>query len=225
LSPVMWPSAVVLSRWLISNSSVLSKANRILEIGAGCGLVGLLAARMTKKQRALTTLDGSASTNDDSPPCEVILSDFNHTVLENLERNIALNEVENLCRTAGLDFYQQPGTGQTGWKDMGGHAQSPVDVILAADMICQPSDALYAANTIHDALKPDGRAYVVCADAAHRFGVDHFERECSRVGLQLKSCSVGDHYPSLVQGDDMHKTAGFIDGMNLTMFFIEKPNQ
>jgi len=221
---VMWPSAVVLSRWLVSNPSILSKASRILEIGAGCGLVGLLAARVVQKQRCMQTRATSICTND-AIPCDLLLSDFNRTVLDNLERNIALNEVEDICHTVGLDFYQQTGTSQNGWKDMEGHAQAPVDVILAADMICQPSDALYAANTIHDALKPGGQAYVVCADSAHRFGVDHFASECNRVGLQLKSCSVAEQYPSLVQGDDMHKTAGFVDGMNLTMFFIEKLNQ
>ena len=225
----MWPSAVVLSRWLLSNPSVLSQASSVLELGAGCGLSGLLAACLMKQQQQLSsTRDSDARTTleqVDKP--QLLLSDFNPTVLENLDRNIAVNEVDDLCQTIGLDFFQQSGTSHSGWQDMEGHQQAPVDVVLAADMICQPADAVCAANTLHDALKSGGRAYVVCADAAHRFGVDHFAQECHRAGLQVQARNVADLYndASLAEGSDMEKTSGFVSGMNLTMFFIEKPNQ
>lgn len=220
----MWPSAVVLSRWLISNQSILQSKppQRILEIGAGCGLCGLLAARLQQQQSS----DASTRQDDASDSTKVLLSDFNGTVLENLDRNIALNGVQDSCRTVGLDFYQQSGTSCTGWKDMNGVIQSPVDVVLAADMICQPSDAVSAANTIHDTLRCGGHAYVVCADATHRFGVDHFARECQRVGLLVETHNVADLYNGkLLQGADMEKTAGYVNGMSLTMFLIEKPKQ
>lgn len=184
-----------------------------MEIGAGCGLVGLLAARLQQSKAA----DASSS--------EILLSDFNPTVLENLDRNIALNGVADSCQTVGLDFYQQSGVSCDGWLDMDGRTQSPVDVVLAADMICQPSDAVYAANTIHDTLRCGGQAYVVCADAAHRFGVDQFARECKRVGLLVTTENVANMYDGqLVQGSDMEKTAGFVGGMSLTLFLIEKLN-
>lgn len=217
----MWPSAVVLSRWLLSNPAVLSQVSSVLEIGAGCGLVGLLAARLMQKQQLQLLLQLQST----DQTCEVLLSDFNRTVLDNLEGNIALNEVMDLCQTVGLDFYQQSGTSHNGWIDMQGHVRAPVDVVLAADMICQPADAVCAANTVHDALRSGGRAYVVCADTAHRYGVDHFAKECVRVGLKVEAQSVADLHSDLLQGTDMEKTAGFVKGMNLTMFFIEKPNQ
>lgn len=228
----MWPSAVVLSRWLLSNPAVLAQASHVLEIGAGCGLVGLLAARMMQKQQSADSSTGtSTSTTTDSskssPSRQIRLTDFNRTVLQNLERNIALNEVSDICSTVGLDFYQQSGHSHQGWIDVEGHAQVSADVVLAADMICQPSDAVCAANTVHDALRSGGRAYVVCADAAHRYGVDQFANECARVGLKVTAKSVSELYPheNLVGGSDIEKTAGFVKGMNLTMFFIEKPNQ
>jgi hypothetical protein len=154
---------------------------------------------------------------------QVLLSDFNEKVLENLERNIALNEVTGICRRIGLDFYQQSGTSRNGWKSMDDELQAPVDIILAADMICQPSDAVFAANTISDALASNGKAYVVCADAAHRFGVDHFVAECQRVGLHITAEQlVGTEY---FQGPDLEKTSGYVSGMSLTLFRVEKPNQ
>ena len=197
-----------------------------MEIGAGCGLVGLLAARLLQKQweqssNTKTVIKGKKST----PKPRVILTDFNRKVLDNLQSNISLNEVEDICETTGLDFYQQSGTSQSGWLDMEGQQRAAVPIILAADMICQPADATCAARTIHDALVSGGKAYVVCADAAHRFGVDHFARECAAVGLDVTAQSVADLCPALVQGPDMEKTTGYVEGMNLTMFFIEKPKQ
>ena len=49
----------------------------------------------------------------------------------------------------------------------------------------QSKDAVAVANTIQHLLVPGGKAIVVSADAKHRFGVDRFESECLRVGLQI----------------------------------------
>ena len=74
----------------------------------------------------------------------VILTDFNQKVLENLGRNIALNNVADKCIVKGLDFDQQSGscsldtaTAGTatatrtatsgGWKDLSGAVHAPVD--------------------------------------------------------------------------------------------------
>ena len=226
----MWPSAVVLSQWLLTNPSVV-RGKRVLEIGAGCGLTGLVAARLQKHYAK----ECSDNHNNHTDPLmlsdgkrqhqEVILSDFNTTVLQNLERNIALNNVETGCSVVGLDFYEQSGAASQ-WKDMNGVEREQVDVILAADMICQPADAVGAANTIHDALLPGGRAIVVCADSEHRFGVEIFESECRRVGLEITARDVGDMYEGkLYSSGGMEQTAGYVEGMSLTMFFIEKALQ
>jgi predicted nicotinamide N-methyase len=220
----MWPSAVVLSQWLVTNPSVV-RGKRVLEIGAGCGLTGLVAARLQKQYKEC---------DNDSDPLmpdgqmqqhqEVILSDFNTTVLQNLQRNVALNNVTEGCSVVGLDFYEQSGTANV-WKDMNGVEREQVDVVLAADMICQPADAVGAANTLYDALRPGGRAIVVCADAAHRFGVDIFQSECRRVGLEIVARDVGEMYEGKLYPSGLEQTAGYVEGMALTMFFLEKALQ
>jgi predicted nicotinamide N-methyase len=220
-TPVMWPSAVVLSQWLVTNPSVV-RGKRVLEIGAGCGLTGLVAARLQQKYNALTL----TLTDEPLPPQEVILSDFNTTVLQNLQRNVVLNDLTEGCRVSvmGLDFYQQCGTSLC-WRDMNGVEHEQVDVVLAADMICQPADAVGAANTIYDALRPGGRAIVVCADAAHRFGVDIFPAECRRVGLEIIARDVGGMYEGKLLSFGLEQTTGYVEGMSLTMFFLEKALQ
>lgn len=65
----MWPAAIILSRWLCRNPDVL-RGRRVLEVGSGLGLAGLVAAHIAD---------------------DVTLSDFNPAVLRVLEANAALN--------------------------------------------------------------------------------------------------------------------------------------
>lgn len=200
---VMWPSAVALSRWLISNPHVI-KNRSVLELGAGCGLSGLVASSLE--------------------PSSMVLTDFNPKVLKNLEFNIALNDAN--ARAVGLDFYQQSGKSCNGWMDTNGEYNAAVDVIVAADVICQPCDAVAAAKTIHDAILPNGIAIVICADTKHRFGVDCFESECNKVGLSVHTSNVANLYEGqLVSGEEMEMTTGFVQGMTLTLFQIQHAPQ
>ena len=201
---VMWPSAVVLSRYLLANPSLI-EGRSVLELGAGCGLTGLLAGKLG--------------------PHSVTLTDFNRRVLDNLRYNAAVNGLEN-CNVQGLDFYDQSGASDDGWLNLEHEKHAPVDVVVAADIICQPSDATGAANALHDTLVAGGTAYVVCADASHRFGVECLYDACRKVGLQIERTSVLDmDEGKLLDDPSLHQTAGYVDGMSLTMFVISKPVQ
>eukprot|EP00986_Skeletonema_menzelii_P008692 scaffold3767_cov116-Skeletonema_menzelii.AAC.17 len=205
---VMWPSAIVLSRWLLSNPQhILGKS--VLEIGAGCGLVGIAAARII------------AQSNGEEKKC-VTITDVNDLVIDNIAKNIVLNDVSEVAGVAKLDFYEQTGKNESGkWiEGFTFQDREPVEVILAADIICQPSDATAAAKTIYDALVPTGRAFVVCADSEHRFGIEIFEEDCERVGLEITTTNVADMSEDLLS--DCHSTSGYVDGMNLTFYDIQK---
>jgi predicted nicotinamide N-methyase len=217
---VMWPSAVALASWVASNPSKLL-GKKCLEIGAGCGLTGLATASIF-----------AAAADSAHEASQIILTDFNETVLQNADRNICLNDLEGYASTNLLDFYNQKGTKVGGsWIDGKGNTQEPVDVVLAADVICKPEDAMAAANTIYDALRPGGNAYIISADAKHRFGVDRFSDECLRVGLEVTVSNVSEMYDgSLVsssQGEDgkrgIEQCSGYVDGMTLSFFHVSKP--
>jgi predicted nicotinamide N-methyase len=263
----MWPSAVVLSSWLLANPEILYN-KQILELGAGCGLTGLVASRIVseyeqqQQQQKQMQLDKKVSMTEEEKKCDgnggltikndqdmnmkegkkVKMTDFNSKVLTNLDRNIDLNQLNHVATTSKLDFYCQKGNNYPGgWIteqksefeiECGGE-QPPVDLILAADVICKPSDSIAASKTIYDVLKPGGEAIIVSADAKHRFGVDIFERECKSVGLELKVINVtdlcdGKLLPQTESSDDpcgIRQTSGFVDGMSLTMFRIIKPEK
>lgn len=92
----MWPAAVILSRWLCRNPHVLG-GRRVLEVGSGLGLCGIVAAHMA---------------------ADVTLSDFNPVVLKALEANVALN--------AGWDVVQKSLDSPSEVKSMGGHCSQHV---------------------------------------------------------------------------------------------------
>ena len=218
---VMWPSAIFLTRWLISNPRIISNGRSVLELGGGCGLVGIAAARIMSHQTkgsAVAAAEGG----------EVVITDINELVLDNILHNIKLNDVASIATVAKLDFYEQTGVRHSGgWigSDSGSSEQvqrEPVDVVLAADIICQPEDAIASSKTIYDALKPNGGvAYVVCATAEHRYGVDIFGSECEKRGLVVSTRNAADMYNE----EDrvmMETAAGYVDGMKLIFFEIAK---
>ena len=109
----------------------------------------------------------------------------------------------------------------------------PVDIVIGADIICQPSDAVAVANTLHDVLQPNGVAYIVCADSQHRFGVDHLYKECHRVGLTILTKDITTNIDTDDTNEDtirLHEddirnlevTSGYVHGMKLTLFLIRK---
>ena len=264
---VMWPSAVVLSRWLVSNPKELH-GKTVLELGAGCGLTGLVAAKIIQdfKHREVnelslseteaptaptaaattavptTTTSSAATATAPSNFGSVILSDFNKTVVKNLKGNIGLNDLNEIATAEGLDFYQQDPNGKGRLTTDGVQRTDDLDladVILAADVICQPEDAFAAARSIASALREGCKAIVVSADSKHRFGVEKLEEACKTVGsLSILSKSNVDDYlynnnnnnnnnrdsdaDSISRDDDMEKTSGFVHGMTLTMYTIQK---
>jgi predicted nicotinamide N-methyase len=226
---VLWPSAIVLAHWICTDQSWLRATTTasgpwtVLELGAGCGLVGLVAAAHC--------LGRPCAASTVSP--RVLLTDFNVTVLKNLELNVALNDLQDVCTVVGLDFYQQddsvPGVNHEMddptplcWFDTSGHAHEPVNVVLGADIICCPSDAKAIAQTIRSVLRPGGTAYVVCADAAHRFGVECFVQQCEELSLQVHLRDANEIY-DFEQVNYLEQTAGYVEGMSLTLFTIQKP--
>lgn len=232
---VMWPSAVVLSRWLVSNPTELH-GKTVLELGAGCGLTGLVAARIvqdckTKQQQQEKIEVTSSSVTEGTKECNsgnVILSDFNETVVKNLKGNIDLNDLSGTAIAEGLDFYQQDPYGNGRLTIDGVKHTDLADIILAADVICQPEDAFAAARSIAASLREGGKAIVVSADSKHRFGVEKVEEACQTVGsLSIVSkLSVEDYLCNSNSNDskdeDMEKTSGFVPGMALTMYTIVK---
>jgi predicted nicotinamide N-methyase len=242
---VMWPAAVVLARWLGMHPSLLlssaAKGN-VLEIGAGCGLVGLTAATLIQHAAVQQRSPSEEEKNALGEVGNLIFSDYNPTVLENLKRNIGLNNLDGCAQVVGLDFFdQEDGGTKYNWVDMDGDLQPQVDLVLAAEVLAYSNDAVNVANTIWTTLKEGGHAIVVSPDESRRFGVEAFPDALEQAGLQVH---VLDNLLDIVSFDsegggtaasdqerlieDLEKTVGYNKQgyvySNLKMFIIEKPN-
>ena len=96
----LWPAAENICHHLVNNPNFL-QGKRILELGSGLGLVGLLSHQMTyyyndhQKQQL---------GNDDNRAC-VHLTDGDTDVLSHLRQNIAMNH--NLCKE-DMETYKNP---------------------------------------------------------------------------------------------------------------------
>jgi hypothetical protein len=99
---LLWPAALPMSRWIVAHAALL-RGKRVLEIGSGMGLCGIVAALAKaaveggeegeegKEERGVAD-DGSRTTTMTQHTSPVYLTDFNDVVLHNLEYNAVLNE-------------------------------------------------------------------------------------------------------------------------------------
>ena len=116
---VMWPAAVMLAHYLNSHPIiVLSDSSRprgnIMELGSGCGLAGLTAARMLDERslRVQQQQQQQSSSSSAAAVCvnindRVIFTDYNPACLVNLRRNMILNKLNSIHEVLGLDWFDQ----------------------------------------------------------------------------------------------------------------------
>ncbi|DBA78289.1 TPA: hypothetical protein ACH3X2_008236 [Trebouxia sp. C0005] len=82
---ILWPAASMLAGYLAANPAILQNCTCACELGAGLGLVGLLAAQA----------------------CPVVLTDHNDVVLRVLGRNAELNQAHHSIRCLKLEWNSQ----------------------------------------------------------------------------------------------------------------------
>jgi predicted nicotinamide N-methyase len=246
---VMWPSSVMLARYLTEHPSVICDCpGDILELGAGCGLVGLTAARLLQRydDDVINRLDVH---DDRSHKSTVIMTDYNHSARDNLERNARLNNLDDYTSVNGLDFFDQNlyvensetleddvsddrvDSFSTTWMDMDGNRQPQVPLILAADIIGYSNDAQMVAITLQVALIEGGQAFILGATEGFRFGVEGFSDACKSVGLEVIESNISAidtiHQQQDMLFRDIEQTGGFKteSGYAFTMFQIVKPRK
>ncbi|KAG8978814.1 hypothetical protein FRB94_014803 [Tulasnella sp. JGI-2019a] len=129
-------------------SSSRSHPLRILELGAGTGLISLVLAKLSRPGTA-----------------EIFASDYHPQVLENLKTNVSRNFGED----KDDDGYTAPRVISLDWRELHDrqqHARStteqpalsspfdvPFDIIFGADVIYEPAHALWIKSTVQQLLR------------------------------------------------------------------------
>jgi len=173
----LWNSAGPLAHWIVTNRE-LFYGKRVLEIGAGLGLCGIVASCFAQ---------------------EVILSDMNWLVINNLSENIILNlqsdpANEKAC-TVALDNADSLRAVFLDWNVLkDGDIESldeslqpnSFDIVIASDVVCQREDAEGFTNAIVHFLSAAGFAYIVVPHPNNRFGVQFLPSALQDAGLSFE---------------------------------------
>jgi protein-lysine N-methyltransferase EEF2KMT len=146
-----WASSILLAERICVNPGkfnldVTSRGGglRVLELGAGTGLLSITVARMAANGQFRT------------PPPFIVATDFHPDVLENLQRNVDTNGDSNNILVRELDW-SRPNLGSVPF-------DRPFDVILAADVVYEPSHASWIADCVTKLLvRPAGVLWMIVA--------------------------------------------------------------
>jgi len=123
----IWPAALVMARWLVAEPELLP-SGVVYELGSGCGLSGLSAARAG---------------------CTVVMTDSSPTVLELLRCNIALNTDGMPQLVPDLAFLD--------WSDRATWpAPGCADVVMGTDLVYDDGRVSVLCQVIEHLLRPGG---------------------------------------------------------------------
>ena len=196
---LLWPAAPPLCRWLVAHGRHLRlwglradpSPPRVLEIGSGMGLCGLVAARLLGHSGA-------------EP---VVLTDSVDHVLDNLCFNVELNADVGPARAARLDWsadrpyiHQFCGVdAETAGGRSGDGQHEPgeaerFDLIIASDHVCSDADAIGVASVLRRFLRRNGLAVFLLAPPAVRWGVDKLAGAFRDAGLEEREREIDQSF-------------------------------
>ncbi|GAA6051540.1 hypothetical protein JCM3770_000405 [Rhodotorula araucariae] len=139
-----WQACIALSNHLVASPAPVRRARRILELGAGVGLLSLVAARLIRGVGG----DG-----------RVVATDIDEKVLEMLEGNIELNGLSNNVHCTMLDWELASDAAAIAgdlarWEQAAFDGDGRADLVLGADIVYDPTLATHLAATLGWLLRP-----------------------------------------------------------------------
>ncbi|KAL1924886.1 uncharacterized protein VTP21DRAFT_4540 [Calcarisporiella thermophila] len=153
-----WNSAPLLARRISQRLLLPNPADlRILELGTGTGLLGIVCAKM-----------GAG---------KVVLTDFHARVLENAAHNVRENQCEANAEVRRLDWRKYAEENELGM----------FDVVLAADVVYEAEHARLLPHVIRKHLKKAKGVCLMCLPRRRGYSqeLELFEREMENGGFRL----------------------------------------
>jgi protein-lysine N-methyltransferase EEF2KMT len=148
-----WASSILLAERLCADPGKFNlevakcgEGLRVLELGAGTGLLSITAARILAREQIIGT----------TPPPLIVATDFHPDVLANLRRNVDTNDDTQGIVVRELDW-SRPNLGNVPF-------DRAFDVIVAADVVYEPPHASWIANCVVELLaRPSGVLWMIVA--------------------------------------------------------------
>jgi len=160
----VWDSATILGRWIFLNNHLLA-GKTVLEVGSGCGLVGILASFYAK---------------------QITISDYLPDILEGIEKNVSLNYSSlsmnhEHIQIRKIDF--QDFVGDEKNEEVREYVEK-FDVVLGSDVVYSLQLAHWLPFLLNSVLKCNGFFYAVMPK--NRLGLDEFVENMASLGFNLQ---------------------------------------
>ena len=181
----IWHAAKTLSKMLIADAALVRDKD-VLELGAGVGMCGFVAARL-----------GARS---------VTLSDFEEPLLLALEKSAELNGAGSVARVCALDWTKEvagedtPSSSAARTLD----ARAQFDVLLGSDVLYESQHVLALPACVARRMRADGACVLVNA-VRYRDMFDDLLAACADVGLHVD-------FIDIASGDGVEQRASWHDG-------------
>ena len=195
----VWASSVLLGRWVLANADSL-EGRSVLEIGSGCGLAGLAAARCTNARAVCLSDFASATMANLANNVDANCTRWSALPLDNIEADLTKKhwvaegggsgtacevriarmnwDDEDTWPSAARDRVRPPSTGSAG--EDGADPRDLFDVVLAADVLYRRSYARKVAAVVRGVLRPGG--ILVSVSPAMREGLSLLRRLMTEAG-------------------------------------------
>ena len=160
----LWGAALVLSHWLLEERERIASRS-VCELGAGCGLCGIVAAKLCAAGRCL-------------------LTDLAPASMDNLRHNLALNGLEPpRAEAATLDWFE-PAT----WP-------APHEVVLGSDLVYGADTVPHLRRVVEALVAPGGVFVHVAPEGGEgRQGGEQFIEAMREAGWECQQSAVPPAY-------------------------------
>ena len=182
----VWPASIILARWAALKKELI-KDKVVIELGAGCGLPGLAAARYAEARLTYIT-------------------DIHDPALRNATYNVQLNSAKDVANESvfssmipeqnGIycqEYVQSVGKGSSSagvvqvckvnWKDMDTYPPEKADVVIGSDLVYDVKILSILVPAVKTMLV-DGGSFLYCAPDSERDGMNGLHVALEAVGLK-----------------------------------------
>ena len=174
----VWEGSLVQLQWACENQQLFA-GRSVLELGAGCGLLGLAVARVAKPSEVvLSDFDGHFANDSTLPLVELLLENTTSNLDSGGEVKVSVWNLD----------WETPLEATCCWPVQDGNRPvvqtKKFEVIIGAELLYSTEGAALLLEAVSALLAEDGACYLL--NNFRRAGVPEFVKGCAKLGLDCE---------------------------------------